>query len=134
MKRAEAEVVRTALASDRAGIVRSRVESLFEIEARTEWNSFPVRGEDPEAVAPGRTDLFLAGGSNPAAVYRNRSQPVGALGFEIHVADPGRHGSSMLNAERVEGDVEPTIPPFDLRFHARLDQRQARQARRHHIA
>lgn len=32
----------------------------------------------------------------------------GALGFERHVARPGRHGSSMLNPARVEGDVEPT--------------------------
>lgn len=32
----------------------------------------------------------------------------GELGFELHVARPGRHGSSMLNPNRVEGDVEPT--------------------------
>ncbi len=29
-------------------------------------------------------------------------------GYQTFVADPGVHGSSMLNAERVEGDVEPT--------------------------
>lgn len=30
------------------------------------------------------------------------------LGFRTFVADPGSHGSSMLVAERVEGEVEPT--------------------------
>ena len=30
------------------------------------------------------------------------------LGYETYVADPGVHGSSMLNASRVEGDVEAT--------------------------
>jgi pimeloyl-ACP methyl ester carboxylesterase len=29
-------------------------------------------------------------------------------GHQTYVADPGVHGSSMLNPERVEGDVEPT--------------------------
>jgi pimeloyl-ACP methyl ester carboxylesterase len=29
----------------------------------------------------------------------------GTRGFERHIADPGRHGSSMLNPMRVEGDV-----------------------------
>ncbi|MDH3735085.1 MAG: alkaline phosphatase family protein [Gemmatimonadota bacterium] len=32
----------------------------------------------------------------------------GELGFFIHVAEPGVHGSSMLDPARVEGDVEPT--------------------------
>lgn len=55
----------------------------------------------------------------PALVLRPRSEAeietvadqirrFGELGFMIHVADPGRHGSSMLNPERVEGGVEPT--------------------------
>ena len=30
------------------------------------------------------------------------------LGFPVHIATPGRHGSSMLNPERVEGDAEPS--------------------------
>jgi hypothetical protein len=39
--------------------------------------------------------------SDQAALFRSQ-------GHAVYVADPGTHGSSMLVAERVDGDVETT--------------------------
>ena len=60
---------------------------------------------------------YVTGNPNGSATARSEAEiesvadqlaRFGELGFVTHVADPGRHGSSMLNPDRVEGDVEPT--------------------------
>ena len=39
---------------------------------------------------------------------QKQMQRIEALGMQIYVADPGVHGSSMLNAERVAASTEAT--------------------------
>lgn len=79
--------------------------------------AFSPAGGEPMGACP--ADRFATDVTIPALVLRPRSEAeldavidqmerFGRLGFLLHVADPGRHGSSMLNPERVEGDVEPT--------------------------
>ena len=72
-----------------------------------------------EAMGDCPADRFAAGVTVPTLVLRPRAEAVlehvvaqttrfGELGFRIHVADPGVHGSSMLNPERTGGNVELT--------------------------
>ena len=64
-------------------------------------------------------ERFAADVIRPTFVLRPRSEmelehvqvqtaEFGVVGFQIHVADPGVHGSSLLDPARVDGDVEPT--------------------------
>jgi alpha-beta hydrolase superfamily lysophospholipase len=46
--------------------------------------------------------------ANEAARTKEQLELFQSLEFETYVAKPGTHGSSMLNPDRVEGDVEPT--------------------------
>ncbi|MDX1395668.1 MAG: alpha/beta fold hydrolase [Gemmatimonadota bacterium] len=79
--------------------------------------AFSPAGGEPMGACP--ADAFADGVSVPTLVLRPRSEAdlehvraqttrFGERGFFIHVAGPGVHGSSMLNPNRVEGDVEPT--------------------------
>jgi pimeloyl-ACP methyl ester carboxylesterase len=79
--------------------------------------AFSPAGGEPMGDCP--ADRFAEAVTQPTFVLRPRSEHdlegvreqnerFGRLGFRIHVADPGRHGSSMLNPVRVEGDTEPT--------------------------
>ncbi len=79
--------------------------------------AFSPAGGDPMGDCP--ANRFAADVTQPTLVLRPRSEAeidtvadqierFGRLGFLIHVADPGRHGSSMLNPQRVEGDTERT--------------------------
>lgn len=72
-----------------------------------------------EAMGDCPAASFASGVSIPALVLRPASEleieyvradwnAWGELGFERHIADPGRHGSSMLNPALVDGSVEPT--------------------------
>ncbi len=51
----------------------------------------------------GRPDVFLAGGSNPAALYRNDSPAGGALAF-TRLADPSTDLASVLGAYPIDLD------------------------------
>jgi alpha-beta hydrolase superfamily lysophospholipase len=71
----------------------------------------PLKDCLPEAYADSLEIPVLA--LRPASEMKRESVRVqlerfGKLGMKTYVADPGRHGSSMLVRERVEGDVEPT--------------------------
>lgn len=79
--------------------------------------AFSPAGGEPMGACP--ADVFAGDVSIPTFVLRPSSEAelehvveqnrqFGDWGFLVHVASPGRHGSSMLNPERVEGDVEPT--------------------------
>ncbi|MFV1989034.1 MAG: hypothetical protein ACC682_17315, partial [Gemmatimonadota bacterium] len=79
--------------------------------------AFSPAGGDAMGECP--SSRFAADVTQPTLVLRPRSEAeidtvadqierFGRLGFLIHVADPGQHGSSMLNPDRVEGAVEPT--------------------------
>jgi len=72
-----------------------------------------------EAMGECAADRFAEDVRQPRFVLRPRSEAeredireqterFGRLGYRVHVAEPGRHGSSMLNPERVDGDVELT--------------------------
>ena len=56
----------------------------------------------------GTMEMLLRDCSADERPVVNQMERFGRLGFLLHVADPGLHGSSMLNAERVEGDTETT--------------------------
>jgi pimeloyl-ACP methyl ester carboxylesterase len=79
--------------------------------------AFSPAGGEPMGACP--ADAFADDVTIPTFVLRPSSEAelehvaeqnrqFGERGFLVHVATPGRHGSSMLNPERVEGDVEPT--------------------------
>ena len=79
--------------------------------------AFSPAGGEPMGACP--ADAFAADLSIPTFLLRPASEAeldhvaeqirsFEERGFRTHVATPGRHGSSMLNPERVEGDVEPT--------------------------
>jgi hypothetical protein len=53
--------------------------------------------------ADGRQDLYLAGGSNPASLYRNASATGGALSF-AHVADPATDLTEVVGAYPLDID------------------------------
>jgi hypothetical protein len=63
----------------------------------------------------GATDLFLAGGSSTAALYRNRSTPGGKLAFE-KVADPTTDLRDVTGAYPIDIDSDGNIDLVVLRY------------------
>ncbi|HJS26373.1 MAG TPA: CRTAC1 family protein [Actinomycetota bacterium] len=63
----------------------------------------------------GRPDLYFAGGSNPAALYRNRSPVGGALRF-VPVADPATDLTEVVGAYPVDIDGDGPTDLAVLRF------------------
>ena len=55
----------------------------------------------PVLAARPTSEMEHASVTDQAALFRSH-------GHLVYVADPGTHGSSMLVAERVDGDVEAT--------------------------
>lgn len=71
----------------------------------------PMAGCDPMEFAAGVSIPVLAlRPAKEAAIpgVADQLKAFAGLGFETYVADPGVHGSSMLNADRVEADVSAT--------------------------
>jgi pimeloyl-ACP methyl ester carboxylesterase len=71
----------------------------------------PMTGCDPSTFAPGvRIPVLALRPAREASIphVEQQMKTFAQLGFETYVADPGVHGSSMLNAERVGGDVSST--------------------------
>jgi hypothetical protein len=62
----------------------------------------------------GRPDLYLAGGSNPAGLYRNRSTLGGELRFE-RIADPATDLTSVTGAYPIDVDGDGTLDLMILR-------------------
>ena len=63
----------------------------------------------------GRADLYLAGGSNPAALYRNQSPVGGALRF-VHVPDPATDLTRVVGAYPIDVDGDSNVDLAVLRF------------------
>jgi pimeloyl-ACP methyl ester carboxylesterase len=104
-----------AWGSSYSGALALRLASEHASEVRGVLGFSPAGG-DPMGDCP--ADRFATDVTVPALVLRPKSEAeietvadqmerFGRLGFLLHVADPGLHGSSMLNPERVEGDTEP---------------------------
>ena len=62
----------------------------------------------------GRPDLYLAGGANPAGLYRNTSTVGGELRFE-RIADPATDLTSVTGAYPIDVDGDGTVDLMTLR-------------------
>jgi len=105
-----------AWGSSYSGALVLRLASEHPDEIRAVLAFSPAGGE---AMGDCPAERFAPDVRQPRFILRPRSEmgredigaqteAFGRLGFRVHVSDPGRHGSSMLNADRVEGNVEPT--------------------------
>jgi pimeloyl-ACP methyl ester carboxylesterase len=86
-------------------------EALAGVLAFSPASGDPLKGCDPTETAESVDVPTLA--LRPASEMEHEAvakqlEWLKELGFETYVADPGVHGSSMLNPSRVEGNVEPT--------------------------
>ena len=67
-----------------------------------------------DCMGNGKPDLYFAGGSNPAALYRNDTQPGGALKF-TRMADPATDLAGVLGAYPVDVDGDGYVDLVVLR-------------------
>ena len=93
-------------------------------DRRPRASTTPIRGDFPYSVgggvavldcdADGRPDLYLAGGSGPAALYRNESPVGGSLRF-ARIADPAADLTGVIGAYPIDMDGDGVVDLVVLR-------------------
>lgn len=107
-------------------LARAHSEDVAGVLAFSPASGEPMEGCRPEPFADGLTVPLIAfrpGNEAQIPSVAEQLRTLGEMGHEVHVVEPGRHGSSMLVETRVGSDTSPAWA-LVLDFLRRLETRR----------